>query len=94
MTNGQSHDIIGLSNEREENNMGTKEQRMELLAGMNQYILDLGDEEAYAEWFSLGIPDGATANDYEFIADNLEEWVYICQLFGRLIKEYEETYEE
>ena len=71
-------------------NMGTKEQRIELLQGMNQYIIDLGDEEVYETWFSLGVPDEPTDDDYEFIADDIEEWVYVCQLFGRLIKEYDE----
>ena len=70
--------------------MGTKEQRIELLKGMNQYIINLGDEEAYDMWFSCGIPDEPTEDDYESIADNIEEWVYVCQLFGRLIGEYEE----
>ena len=70
--------------------MGTKKQRIELLKGMNQYIIDLGDEEVYNEWFSCGVPDEATDDDYEFIADDIEEWVFVCQLFGRLIGEYEE----
>ena len=70
--------------------MGTKEQRIQLLKGMNQYIINLGDEEVYDPWFSCGVPDEATDDDYEFIADNIEEWVYVCQLFGRLIGEYEE----
>ena len=74
--------------------MGTKEQRIQLLKGMNQYIIDLGDEEVYDAWFSLAVPDEPTEDDYEFIADNIEEWVYVCQLFGRLIGEYEEEYEE
>ena len=74
--------------------MGTKEQRIELLKRMNQYIIDLGDEEVYDTWFSCGVPDEPTEDDYEFIADNIEEWVYVCQLFGRLIGEYEEEYEE
>ena len=74
--------------------MGTKEQRIQLLKGMNQYIIDLGDEEIYEAWFSLGVPDEPTDDDYEFIAGDIEEWVYVCQLFGRLIGEYEETYEE
>lgn len=70
--------------------MGTKELRIELLKGMNQYIIDMGDEEIYETWFSLGVPDEATDDDYEFIANDIEEWVYVCQLFGRLIREYEE----
>lgn len=71
--------------------MGTKEQRIELLKGMNQYIIDLGDEEVvYEAWFSLGVPDEATDDDYECIAEDVDEWRFICQLFGRLIKEYDE----
>lgn len=69
--------------------MGTKEQRIELLKGMNQYIIDFGDEEIYEIWFSRGIPDCPTDSDYEFIADDRVEWVRICQLFGQLIKDYE-----
>ena len=70
--------------------MGTKEQRIELLKGMNQYIIDLGDEEVYETWFSVGVPDEATDDDYEFIAENLEEWVSICKLFGAIVNEYDE----
>lgn len=73
--------------------MGTKEQRIELLKGMNQYIIELGDEDIYDKWFGGGVPDGATDDDYEFIAGNIEEWVYVCQLFGRLNGEYEDVYE-
>lgn len=70
--------------------MGTKEQRIELLKGMNKYIIDLGDEEAYETWFSLGVPDEPTEDDYEFIAEEREIWVYVCKLFGQLIKDYDE----
>ena len=70
--------------------MGTKEQRIELLKGMNQYILNLGDEDVYEAWFAVGVPDEATDDDYEFIAGDLEEWVDICKLFGRLVAEYDE----
>ena len=65
--------------------MGTKEQRIQLLKGMNQYIIDLGDEEIYVIWFRFGVPDEATEDDYEFIADDIEEWVGVCQLFGQLV---------
>lgn len=69
--------------------MGAEEQRIELLKGMNQYIIDFGDEELYNEWFRCGVPDEATEDDYEFIAGDTEEWAYVCQLFGRLIRDYE-----
>ena len=70
--------------------MGTKEQRIELLKGMNQYVIDLGDEEAYDTWFTLGVPDEATDDDYECIAEDLALWVYVCKIFGDIVKEYDE----
>lgn len=73
--------------------MGTKEQRIELLKGMNQYIIDLGDELAYDAWFSMGVPDEATDDDYEFIAEDLDHWVFVCNIFGAIIKEFEEQRE-
>lgn len=73
--------------------MGTKEQRIELLKGMNQYIIDLGDELAYDAWFSMGVPDEATDYDYEFIAEDLDRWVFVCDMFNAIIKKFED-YEE
>lgn len=70
--------------------MGTKEQRIELLKGMNQYVIDLGDEEAYDTWFTLGVPDEAIEDDYESIAEDLALWVYVCNIFGAIIKKYDE----
>jgi uncharacterized protein YeeX (DUF496 family) len=70
--------------------MGTKEQRIELLRGMNQYIIDMGDEEIYEIWFSLGVPDEATDDDYECIAEDLDQWVFVCNIFGTIIKKYDE----
>jgi hypothetical protein len=82
-----------IKNEREVikmgTNMGTKEQRIELLKGMNQYIIDLGDEEIYDLWFLIGVPDEPSDDDYEFIAGDLEEWVKICRLFGELVTKYD-----
>ena len=70
--------------------MGTKEQRIELLKGMNQYIIDLGDELAYDAWFSMGVPDEAIEDDYESIAEDLDHWVFVCNIFGAIIKKFED----
>ena len=70
--------------------MGTKEQRIQLLKQMNQYIIDLGDEVVYDGWFSLGVPDEPTEEDYEFIAEDTEHWAFVCNIFGQLIKHYDE----
>lgn len=69
--------------------MGTKEQRVQLLKQMNQYIIDLGDEEVYGAWISLGVPDEPTEEDYESIAEERLIWVYVCKLFGQLIRDYD-----
>ena len=70
--------------------MGTKEQRIYLLKGMNQYIMDLGDEEVYETWFTLGVPDEPTDDDYECIAEDLTLWVFVCKVFNGIIKKYDE----
>lgn len=70
--------------------MGTKEQRIELLKGMNRYVIDMGDEEIYEAWFTLGVPDEPTEDDYESIAEDLDHWVFICNIFGAIVKKYDE----
>lgn len=61
--------------------------RIELAKQMNQYILNLGDEEIYDAWFEEGIPDGPQEDDYEFFASDDKEWKELCELFGALVKE-------
>lgn len=70
--------------------MGTKEQRIELLKEMNQYVIDMGDEEIYETWFTLGVPDEATEDDYEDIAEDLALWVCVCNIFGDIVEKYDE----
>lgn len=69
--------------------MGTKEQRIQLLKEMNQYIIDLGDEEAYGAWFCFGVPDEPIEEDYESIAEDTEHWAFVCAMFGQILKRYE-----
>lgn len=58
--------------------------RVELLKGMNTYMLQLGNETLLGAWFLTGIPDCPDEEDFEFFATDDNEWVYICKLFGRL----------
>ncbi len=60
--------------------------RIEFAKQMNDYIINLGDEEIYDVWFALGIPDEPQEDDYEFFANDDEEWRDLCQLFGRLVQ--------
>lgn len=61
--------------------------KINLLKQMNQYIIDMGDEGIWMEWIEKGVPDKPSEGDYEWFAENNEEWKYICDVFGRLIKE-------
>lgn len=58
--------------------------RVELLKGMNTYMLQLGNETLLGAWFLTGIPDCPNEEDFEFFATDNDEWVYICKLFARL----------
>lgn len=59
--------------------------KMNLLGGMNAYIIDYGDEEIWEEWIAEGVPDCATEDDLQFIAEDDELWVDTCKLFARLV---------
>lgn len=59
--------------------------RAKLAKEMNEYIINLGDEEIWFEWIALGVPDEPTEEDFEFFAENELEWLSLCELFGRLV---------
>lgn len=61
--------------------------KMNLLGGMNQYVIDLGDEEAW-EWWITVVPDELTEEDMEFIVNDRELWTDVCTLFGKIVKTY------
>jgi hypothetical protein len=62
--------------------------RMNLLGGMNAYIIDnVEDEELIVNnWFVVGVPDGATEEDLQTIAEDDELWVDAVQSFARCIR--------
>jgi len=61
--------------------------RKKLLKEMNTYIIEMGDEEIWMDWIILGVPDAPSEDDYDFIAENDDEWNDVCGLFGRLAVE-------
>lgn len=65
--------------------MKLTEMRKNLLKQMHAYIIAIGDEELYMDWITLGVPDEPSEDDFDFIAESDEEWVYICKLFGKLV---------
>lgn len=63
--------------------------RKTLLKQMNKYIIEIGDEEIWMDWITLGVPDEPSEDDYDFIAENDDEWNDTCELFGKLVHEDE-----
>ena len=63
------------------------ERRVELLKGMHNYIIDIGDDFVYDIWIRDGVPDEPDDEIFEFIASNDDEWREICELFGKLVEE-------
>ena len=62
--------------------------RMNLLGGMNSYVLDyVGDETLIDMWLMTGVPDGATEDDLLEMAEDNELWVDAINTFKRIINE-------
>jgi hypothetical protein len=91
LTLKKKNDIINISNEREVFKMTneTITLRMNILGGMNTYILDnVNDEETIADdWFAYGVPDQATEDDLRTIAEDEGLWLEAVASFNRCIKD-------
>lgn len=61
--------------------------RMNLVGGMNEYVKCMNDENAYMTWVML-VPDEATEEDLQGIAEDDEQFNDVCILFGKLIKKF------
>ena len=61
--------------------------RIDLAKQMNNFIINLGDEDIWEAWITTGIPDAPQEDDYEFFANDDDEWNELCELFGRLVKD-------
>lgn len=70
-----------------------KETRLNLVHQMHDYIMNTGDEEIYDTWLSLCIPDEPCEEDFEFFANDPEEFKNMCRIFGKLVyKDETENY--
>lgn len=61
--------------------------RMNLVGGMNEYVKCMNDENAYMSWIML-VPDEATEEDLQDIAEDDEMFQETVDLFNRLVKRY------
>lgn len=64
--------------------------RKRLVEEMHAYIIEMGDEDVWMDWIMLGVPDEPSEEDFEYIAENDDEWEDLCRLFGKLTEEGDE----
>lgn len=64
--------------------------RLALVHQMHEYIMNTGDEEIFEVWMRDCIPDCPCEEDFEYFANDPEEFKIMCEIFGRLVY-YDET---
>ena len=62
-------------------------ERADFVRSMNNIMVHMNDEEAYMKWIQV-VPDGATQDDFEAIADDEELFDGVVYLFKDLMERY------
>lgn len=62
-------------------------ERADFVRSMNNIMVHMNDEDAYMKWIQV-VPDGATQEDFEAIADNEELFDGTVYLFKDLMDGY------
>jgi len=64
-----------------------KEKRPEMLKEMDNHIRkNVNNENLIVDlWLSLGVPDGATEQDYQDAVEDEEYWTDCLEIFARVI---------
>lgn len=62
-------------------------ERADFVRSMNNIMVHMNDEDAYMKWIQV-VPDGATQEDFEAIADNEELFDGTVYLFKDLMERY------
>lgn len=61
--------------------------RIAILQTMHEFVINkFNDEENIMEWLTYGVPDCPDESDYEFIAEDEENFNEIVDLFQKLKK--------
>ena len=55
--------------------------RVSLLKDLNRQILETGEEDIFEYWFSFGVPDEASQEDYEELAQDIKTVHFIIKTF-------------
>lgn len=82
MTNKQNRERIDSTMMKIYNN-----ERADFVRSMNNIMVHMNDEDAYMKWIQV-VPDGATQDDFEAIADNEELFDGTVYLFKDLMERY------
>ena len=71
--------------------MSNYQLKKKLVREMDEYVRNIGDEEAWSWWIEEGVPDGATDDDYDWFAEqeNEDDWCTLCALFGKIVNCYD-----
>lgn len=64
-----------------------KASRVKLLKAMDEIVGDISDENAYA-WWIVTVPDQASDDDFEDIAEDQEFCDEVCEKFAKIVKNY------
>lgn len=70
--------------------MKTRERRIAELKKMNENIINLGDEMIWWDWIGFAVPDEPSEEDYEYIADDFEEYMSVVRYYEKLMEIGEE----
>lgn len=70
------------------NNILSVEERVEIIKGMNDKILETGDEEILYDWFTYGVPDNPTEEDFVFIGKDLDLFREVATVFCKIYKNF------
>lgn len=74
--------------------MKEKELRIALLKLMNNYIIEIGDEDIYDVWFREGVPDECDEELYDFIASRPKNFIDCCKCFAGCVAMEDEYFIE
>ena len=67
----------------------TYEERLNEVKRMDDEVRNFNDEDLIMRWLMVGVPDGASEDDYEWFANDLVEFHELCALYYTLKKEEE-----
>ena len=63
-----------------------KQLRMNIMGGMNAYVLELGDEDLLDFWYRDGLPDEVTEEMLAEYAEDDDIWIDVVHAFAKILR--------